>query len=95
MVAVNDLILSLAPGVTGLVGSNGAEKSTLLKMLLGLDVAGQGTTLRSRLGQVPGHGCLPPDVSATELVVVRLGSSLRVRRAGRRRPSRVTPKRWR
>ena len=80
--AVDGLTLDVAPGVVGLVGANGAGKSTLLKMLLGLlpptsgsasvlglDVADQGEEIRARVGYMPEHDCLPPDVSATELVV--------------------------
>ncbi|MDD9208052.1 ABC transporter ATP-binding protein [Georgenia sp. 10Sc9-8] len=80
--AVEDLTVDVAPGVVGLVGANGAGKSTLLKMLLGLvqptsgsaqlldlDVATQGTDIRERVGYMPEHDCLPPDVSATEFVV--------------------------
>ena len=82
VVAVSDLSVEVAPGVVGLVGANGAGKSTLLKMLLGLlpasagsasvlglDVATQGTQIRQRVGYMPEHDCLPPDVSATEFVV--------------------------
>jgi ABC-2 type transport system ATP-binding protein len=70
------------PGVVGLVGANGAGKSTLIKILLGLapategsasvlglDVATQGEAIRERVGYMPEHDCLPPDVSATEFVV--------------------------
>ena len=80
--AVDGLTLDVAPGVVGLVGANGAGKSTLLKMLLGLlpptsgsasvlglDVASHGEEIRARVGYMPEHDCLPPDVSATELVV--------------------------
>ena len=80
--AVDGLTLDVAPGVVGLVGANGAGKSTLLKMLLGLlaptsgtatvlglDVTTEGEEIRSRVGYMPEHDCLPPDVSATELVV--------------------------
>jgi ABC-2 type transport system ATP-binding protein len=65
-----------------LVGANGAGKSTLLKILLGLipasagrarvldlDVATDGPAIRERVGYMPEHDCLPPDVSATEFVV--------------------------
>ncbi|WP_153395680.1 ABC transporter ATP-binding protein [Ornithinicoccus halotolerans] len=80
--ALEGLTLEVAPGVTGLVGANGAGKSTLLKILLGLlpatqgtasvldlDVATQGPAIRERVGYMPEHDCLPPDVSATEFVV--------------------------
>lgn len=80
--AVEGLSVDVQPGVTGLVGANGAGKSTLLKMLLGLlpategraavlglDVATDGAAIRERVGYMPEHDCLPPDVSATEFVV--------------------------
>ncbi len=80
--AVDDLTVDVAPGVVGLVGANGAGKSTLLKMLLGLvpatsgsaqllslDVGTQGTAIRERVGYMPEHDCLPPDVTATEFIV--------------------------
>ncbi len=80
--AVEELTLEVSPGVTGLVGANGAGKSTLLKILLGLlpatsgtahvldlDVTTEGPAIRERVGYMPEHDCLPPDVSATELVV--------------------------
>ena len=82
VLAVSDLTVDVAPGVVGLVGANGAGKSTLLKMLLGLlpatsgsarvlghDVATEGPRIRQRVGYMPEHDCLPPDVSATEFVV--------------------------
>jgi ABC-2 type transport system ATP-binding protein len=80
--ALDDLSMSVGSGVIGLVGANGAGKSTLIKILLGLleptagraqvlgmDVATSGTELRARVGYMPEHDCLPPDVSATEFVV--------------------------
>lgn len=80
--ALDRLSLDIAPGVTGLVGANGAGKSTLIKILLGLapategtahvlglDVTKDGATIRERVGYMPEHDCLPPDVSATEFVV--------------------------
>jgi ABC-2 type transport system ATP-binding protein len=73
VLAVDRLTVAIEPGVVGLVGANGAGKSTLLKMvlglLLGLDVAGHGPEVRARVGYMPEHDCLPPDISATELVV--------------------------
>ena len=80
--AVDGLTVEVPTGVTGLVGANGAGKSTLLKILLGLlpategtarvldlDVATEGPAIRERVGYMPEHDCLPPDVSATEFVV--------------------------
>ena len=80
--ALDDLTVAVSPGVTGLVGANGAGKSTLRKILLGLipatdgharvldlDVTSEGAAIRERVGYMPEHDCLPPDVSATEFVV--------------------------
>src|SRR5689334_11424479 len=80
--ALSDLSVEFPEGVTGLVGANGAGKSTLIKILLGLapatsgsarvldlDVATDGGRIRELVGYMPEHDCLPPDVTATELVV--------------------------
>ncbi|MEU8246977.1 ABC transporter ATP-binding protein [Nonomuraea sp. NPDC048916] len=80
--ALDQLTVTTGPGVTGLVGANGAGKSTLIKIMLGLlpptagsarvldlDVTTQGAEIRRLVGYMPEHDCLPPDVSATELVV--------------------------
>jgi ABC-2 type transport system ATP-binding protein len=82
VIAVDSLTVDVSAGVTGLVGANGAGKSTLLKILLGLlpatagsasvlglDVAVDGPAIRERVGYMPEHDCLPPDMSATEFVV--------------------------
>jgi ABC-2 type transport system ATP-binding protein len=79
--ALDDLTVSVQPGITGLVGANGAGKSTLIKILLGLleptsgqalvlglDRATGGFEIRTLTGYMPEHDCLPPDVTATELV---------------------------
>jgi ABC-2 type transport system ATP-binding protein len=96
--ALDQLSVEVGEGVTGLVGANGAGKSTLIKILLGLlpattgrarvlglDVATDGPAIRERVGYMPEHDCLPPDVTATELVV-HLGrmSGLPVARARER-----------
>ena len=39
------------------------------RQVLGLDVATSGEQIRRRVGYMPEHDCLPPDVTATELVV--------------------------
>jgi ABC-2 type transport system ATP-binding protein len=80
--ALAQLTVDVPAGVVGLVGANGAGKSTLIKILLGLapatsgtakvldlDVATDGYRIRELVGYMPEHDCLPPDVSATELVV--------------------------
>jgi ABC-2 type transport system ATP-binding protein len=80
--ALDGLTLEIPPGIVGLVGANGAGKSTLIKILLGLlpasagsvrvlgmDPARDGGAIRGRVGYMPEHDCLPPDLSATELVV--------------------------
>jgi len=79
--ALDGLTVTVAPGVTGLVGANGAGKSTLIKILLGLlpptkgqakvlghDCQTNAETIRTLLGYMPEHDCLPPDVTATEFV---------------------------
>jgi ABC-2 type transport system ATP-binding protein len=80
--AVSELTVTVDPGVVGLIGANGAGKSTLIKILLGLlsatsgratvlglDTASEGAAIRGRVGYMPEHDCLPPDVSATDFVV--------------------------
>ncbi|TQS44602.1 ABC transporter ATP-binding protein [Cryptosporangium phraense] len=70
-----------AGGVVGLVGANGAGKSTFLKIVLGLlaptsgtiqvlglDPTVDGELVRARVGYMPEFDCLPPDLSAAELV---------------------------
>ena len=79
--AVSELSVDVEPGVVGLIGANGAGKSTLIKMVLGLlpatsgratvlglDVATDGAAIRERVGYMPEHDCLPPDMSATDVV---------------------------
>ncbi|WP_244930440.1 ABC transporter ATP-binding protein [Nocardioides sp. W7] len=80
--ALDRLDLDIGAGVTGLVGANGAGKSTFIKILLGLvpatggtarvlghDVATEGAAVRALVGYMPEHDCLPADVSASDLVV--------------------------
>ena len=80
--ALDGLDVTVEHGVTGLVGANGAGKSTLIKILLGLvpatrgtahvlghDVTREGAAIRSKVGYMPEHDCLPADVSASDLVV--------------------------
>jgi len=80
--ALDRLDLAIGEGVTGLVGANGAGKSTFIKILLGLvpstagtarvlgyDTATEGASVRALVGYMPEHDCLPADVSASDLVV--------------------------
>jgi ABC-2 type transport system ATP-binding protein len=79
--ALDDLTVSVEPGIVGLVGANGAGKSTLIKILLGLlpptsgrvrvldlDPGRDAAAVRSRVGYMPEHDCLSPDLSAAEFV---------------------------
>ena len=79
--AVDDLTLDLPRGRIGLVGANGAGKSTIFRLLLGLahptegrievcgiDVGADPIRVRSRLGYMPEHDCLPLDQTAADVV---------------------------
>jgi ABC-2 type transport system ATP-binding protein len=79
--ALAGLTVEIEPGIVGLVGANGAGKSTLIKLalglltptggairVLGLDPVTNAETVRARVGYMPEHDCLPPDVSAAELI---------------------------
>jgi ABC-2 type transport system ATP-binding protein len=81
VLAVDDLTVTIEPGIVGLVGANGAGKSTLIKLalglleptsgrirVLGLNPRTDGHQVRARVGYMPEHDCLPPDVSAAEFV---------------------------
>jgi ABC-2 type transport system ATP-binding protein len=81
VVALDDITVSLEAPAIGLLGANGAGKSTLMRALLGLvaptagsvevlgfDAAHRGD-LRRRLGYMPEHDCLPPQMTARDLVV--------------------------
>jgi ABC-2 type transport system ATP-binding protein len=80
--ALDELALRIEPGLVGLIGANGAGKTTLIKILLGLlpptsgsvrvlglDPVTSGPRVRALVGYMPEHDCLPPELSATELVV--------------------------
>ncbi len=80
VVALNDVSFSIADGITGILGENGAGKSTAIKIFLGLvrptsgvaRVLGEHSTdnhrARARLGYMPEHDCLPIQVSAAEFL---------------------------
>jgi ABC-2 type transport system ATP-binding protein len=78
--ALDAVSFEIGEGITGLLGSNGAGKSTSLKLFLGLldpdggtaEVLGQdprtSPEYRTRVGYAPEHDCLPRGVSAAEFL---------------------------
>lgn len=81
VVALRDLNLAIPTGVTGLVGANGAGKTTMLRLILGLlhptagsmkvmghDPQTEPLEVRSRLGYMPEGNCLPKDQTAADFV---------------------------
>jgi ABC-2 type transport system ATP-binding protein len=78
--ALDAVSFEIDEGITGLLGSNGAGKSTSLKLFLGLldpdsgsaEVLGHDTRrspeYRTRVGYAPEHDCLPRGVSAAEFL---------------------------
>jgi ABC-2 type transport system ATP-binding protein len=78
--ALQSLSFELESGITGLLGPNGAGKSTAMKLFLGLikptsgsaEVMGEkpyeSVEIRSRLGYMPEHDCLPSAVTASEFL---------------------------
>ncbi len=81
VVALQDLDLQVPSGVTGLVGANGAGKTTMLRLLLGLlhpttgsikvlghDPEREPLEVRARIGYMPEGDCLPKDQTAADFV---------------------------
>jgi ABC-2 type transport system ATP-binding protein len=80
VVALDDVTFGIAEGITGLLGENGAGKSTAIRILLGLtrptsgsamvlgENASKSVAVRARLGYMPEHDCLPTLVSAAEFL---------------------------
>ena len=79
--ALAGLTVDVPPGSVGLVGANGAGKTTLFRLMLGLmqpsggwlevtgrPVASDPVGIRSRLGYMPEHDCLPLDQTAADVV---------------------------
>jgi ABC-2 type transport system ATP-binding protein len=80
-VALAGLDVDIGPGITGLLGSNGAGKTTFISLALGLrsrnegelvvlgkDPATAGIEVRARIGYAPEHHDLPAELAATDFV---------------------------
>src|SRR5688572_6517863 len=80
VIALDGVSFSITDGITGILGENGAGKSTAIKILLGLlrPTSGTATVLgqdasssvevRARVGYMPEHDCLPGQVTAAEFL---------------------------
>ena len=80
VVALNDVSFDISDGITGILGENGAGKSTAIKIFLGLlgptsgsamilgENASENVAIRTRLGYMPEHDCLPGNVTAAEFL---------------------------
>jgi ABC-2 type transport system ATP-binding protein len=79
--ATDHLDVEVPRGSVGLVGANGAGKTTLFRMMLGLssptegrlevlgvDVESDPIGVRSKVGYMPEHDCLPLDQTAADVV---------------------------
>jgi ABC-2 type transport system ATP-binding protein len=79
--ALDGATFTIGHGITGLLGANGAGKTTVLGMMLGLhrptegtlrvldlDPVQSGPEVRERVGYSPEHHTLPPDTNAQDLV---------------------------
>jgi ABC-2 type transport system ATP-binding protein len=99
--ALDAVSFEIDEGITGLLGSNGAGKSTSLKLFLGLIDPDSGTAevlgrdarsspeVRARVGYAPEHDCLPRNVSAAEFLAYMARISGLPRTAARLRASDV------
>ncbi len=80
IIALNGVSFGIHDGITGILGENGAGKSTAIKIFLGLlqptsgraivlgEDASESITVRAKLGYMPEHDCLPTRVSAAEFL---------------------------
>lgn len=80
VLALNDVSFTITDGITGILGENGAGKSTAIKIFLGLvpptsgkvtvlgENAAENISVRGRVGYMPEHDCLPSQVSAAEFL---------------------------
>jgi ABC-2 type transport system ATP-binding protein len=79
-VALRGVDFTISDGITGILGENGAGKSTAIKIFLGLlqptagsavvlgEDASRSVSVRTKLGYMPEHDCLPSSVSAAEFL---------------------------
>ncbi len=80
VLALDDVSFTIGEGITGLLGENGAGKSTAIRIFLGLTTPTSGSAMalgrtasdsievRARLGYMPEHDCLPSQLSASEFL---------------------------
>ena len=80
VVALSDVSFAISDGITGILGENGAGKSTAIKIFLGLidptsgsamilgEDASESIAVRAKVGYMPEHDCLPSTVSAAEFL---------------------------
>jgi ABC-2 type transport system ATP-binding protein len=80
VVALNGVSFGIFDGITGILGENGAGKSTAIKIFLGLleptsgramvlgEDAERSIAVRARVGYMPEDDCLPGAVSAAEFL---------------------------
>jgi len=80
VVALDEVSFEIRDGITGILGENGAGKSTAIKTMLGLlrptagralvlgEDASESLAVRARLGYMPEHDCLPSNASASEFL---------------------------
>ena len=100
--ALDHVDLEIPAGRVGLVGANGAGKTTLFRLILGLSLPTSGSVeacgiavasdpigVRSRIGYMPEHECLPLDQTAADIVSTFAELGGLPARAARQRASEV------
>ena len=102
VIALDALTVDIPHGRTGLVGANGAGKTTFFRLLLGLgrptsgrlEVGGRAVDedpigVRATIGYMPEHDCLPLDQTAADIAATFAELSGLPPRAARQRASDV------